>query len=154
MASSRILSFFFYFSVSFVQSLSLLCPGHPPPPPSAPLANERSKTLQWLMSTKRQDPSVISPPCVFSQAANSSKTSSGFIGDGNDTVLCLFFDWAALTVWFGKEKKTVRRHSVPMKNPAWKILSFSSATMFLVLSVRSFFSSVLFALGTKSPLRH
>lgn len=38
------------------------------------------------MSTKRQDPSVISPPCVFSQAANSSKTAQALLADGNDTV--------------------------------------------------------------------
>lgn len=82
------------------------------------------------MSTKRQDPSVISPPCVFSQAANSSKTAQALLADGNDTV-CMefFFDWAALTVWFSEEKKTVWRHSVPMKNLLEKF-SFLSAKMF------------------------
>lgn len=51
------------------------------------------------MSTKRQDPSVIFPPCVFSQAANSSKTAQALLADGNDTVSVeVFFDWAAFAV--------------------------------------------------------
>lgn len=43
------------------------------------------------MSTKRQDPSVIFPPCVFSQAANSSKTAQALLADGNDTLSVEFF---------------------------------------------------------------
>lgn len=70
----------FLFFLSFFSSLRLLQPsasislalllswagfssgsGHPPPPLFAPLANERSKTLQWLMSSRLWDPSVKPP---------------------------------------------------------------------------------------------
>lgn len=41
---------------------SVCSSGHPPPPLCAPLANERSKTLQWLMSSRLWDLSVNPPP--------------------------------------------------------------------------------------------
>lgn len=47
-------------SASFLGSVSSR--GHPPPPLLAPLANERSKTLQWLMSSRLWDLSVNPPP--------------------------------------------------------------------------------------------
>lgn len=101
-------SFFVFLSLSF--RLSLPCPGHPPPPPSAPLANERSKTLQWLMSTKRQDPSVISPPCVFSQAANSSKTAHALLADGNGMVSMEVLTEPLLLFGLALQRNPVRRH--------------------------------------------
>lgn len=88
-------------SASFLGSVSSR--GHPPPPLLAPLANERSKTLQWLMSSRLWDLSVNPPPvppphsrpalpvpCIISSA---NLTQHYLVHCRENNIVCLC--WAA-----------------------------------------------------------